>query len=614
MKRGTALMKLATALCVFGTLSPAFASDNVPSAGVTGQLIELLKAKNLITVEEAQRLQGEGEGSDRTLAQLIGMLKEKSLISSDEASSLSGLMAQGSPAAVIKADKGPEPPAPLFKPLTREEVVERLRASWTESGQPLEEFDQLLSEMTDLKVVIDHMRSNGYINADEADILEYQYNNDPAGAAVVRVLADKEKALLTRVRSRVARDIDEGVKDQLKGQWWQKVKVGGDLRVRYQGDFFDDGNVLLDKPDKLESMNTTEDRHRLRIRARLGVTAKIDENFDAGISLATGNTTDPVSTNATLGDSLNKKTIALDKAYLHWKTDESMDFWFGRFANPWFSTDLVWDQDINFDGIAASYAPKLTDSLSLFFSAGAFPIQEVEASSHDKWLLGGQAGIKYVNYQNYIAKLGVALYDFENTQGEFNQAQAPNQYDYTAAQFMQKGNSVFNINSQVPGAAYKAAYASQFRELNLTGSFDLGIWHPLHVILNGDYVENLGYDDQEVNERVGYKRGKQNTGYQVGLTVGHADTNEYGLWKVSGAYRYLERDAVMDAFTDSDFNLGGTNAKGWILSGDFGLAKNVWLSTKWLTANEIDQDHVNYVSRPGPLSIDVFQFNLNAKF
>jgi hypothetical protein len=74
---------------------------------------------------------------------------------------------------------------------------------------------------------------------------------------------------------------------------------------------------------------------------------------------------------------------------------------------------------------------------------------------------------------------------------------------------------------------------------------------------------------------------------------------------VSLNYKYLEADAVVDAFTDSDFHLGGTNAKGWILGVDIGLAKNYWIAAKWLTSNE--------VSGP-PLAIDVLQFDINARF
>ena len=70
-------------------------------------------------------------------------------------------------------------------------------------------------------------------------------------------------------------------------------------------------------------------------------------------------------------------------------------------------------------------------------------------------------------------------------------------------------------------------------------------------------------------------------------------------------YKHLEADAVLDAFTESDFHLGGTNTKGWILGARLGLRKNWWLRTRWLTADEIE----------GPaLAIDVLQVDINAAF
>jgi hypothetical protein len=67
----------------------------------------------------------------------------------------------------------------------------------------------------------------------------------------------------------------------------------------------------------------------------------------------------------------------------------------------------------------------------------------------------------------------------------------------------------------------------------------------------------------------------------------------------------LERDAVLDAFTDSDFNLGGTNAKGFVLGGSYGVEKNAWLTARWFSANEIDGP---------PLSIDTLFLDLNVRF
>jgi hypothetical protein len=156
-----------------------------------------------------------------------------------------------------------------------------------------------------------------------------------------------------------------------------------------------------------------------------------------------------------------------------------------------------------------------------------------------------------------------------------------------------------------PSSAIKTAYAAEFRELNLTGSLDFGFWDPLRVVLLADYVKNIGYKKSDVDALTGADVKKEIEGYQFGITLGYPQTVKAGQWKASLFYKYLEADAVIDAFTDSDFHLGGTNAKGWIIGGDLGIARNVWLATRWYTANEI--------SGP-PLTIDVFQFNLNARF
>jgi hypothetical protein len=83
------------------------------------------------------------------------------------------------------------------------------------------------------------------------------------------------------------------------------------------------------------------------------------------------------------------------------------------------------------------------------------------------------------------------------------------------------------------------------------------------------------------------------------------EVNRRHYWQVFGAYKYLERDAVLDAFNDSDFHLGGTNNKGFILGGLYGLDRNVSVGLRWLSSSQIDGP---------PLSMDVLQIDLNAKF
>jgi hypothetical protein len=129
----------------------------------------------------------------------------------------------------------------------------------------------------------------------------------------------------------------------------------------------------------------------------------------------------------------------------------------------------------------------------------------------------------------------------------------------------------------------------------------VGFWDPIHVVLSGDYVKNVGFKYRDA----GYRLPERSYGYQVGLSVGHQDIKKLGDWRVYSYYRYLGADAVIDAFTDPGFHLGGTNAKGWVLGGQLGLAKNLWLSAKWATTNEIEA---------APMAIDSFFLDFNVRF
>lgn len=387
--------------------------------------------------------------------------------------------------------------------------------------------------------------------------------------------------------------------------WVGRIRLGGDLRLRYQGDSFGPTNALFLRPDKpTELLNSTEDRHRFRYRARLSLNARVNDQVEAGFRLATGTESDPVSTNETLGDAFNKDGITFDQAYLKWQPAPAFTLWGGRFPNPWFSSDLVWDGDLNFEGVAATWKGSLAGPLGFFATAGAFPLEEVEFSNKDKWLFGGQAGVQVQPAQGLSGKLGVAYYLFQDITGELNDPDRPGETDFTAPRFQQKGNTLFDIDPDINGI--KAALAAEFRLLDIMASADVGIWDPIHIFLMADYVKNLGFDRDDVARRTGIADVAEETeGLQAGVAVGYPQVRDRLEWKGYLFYKRLEADAVVDAFTDSDFHLGGTNAKGWTLGGEVGLAKNLWLTARWLTADEI--------AGP-PLAIDVLQLDLNASF
>ncbi|MCU0840778.1 MAG: putative porin [Thiobacillaceae bacterium] len=483
--------------------------------------------------------------------------------------------------------------------------------------------------------ILDALVEKGILTRDAADQLvrdaERKGKEQVAAAA-------REEATVVRVPyipETVKREIREQIRQEVVAQakterwgdvnavpeWVGRLKWEGDVRLRYQGDYFPDGNA---SPDNLQAAgvpvnNTEDDRDRWRARARLGLLAKVTDSISAGLRITTGNTSDPVSTNVTLGDSFNKYDLALDRAFVKLDPMDWLSVSGGRIPNPFFSTDLVWDDDLNFDGLAATFKPWARESLTFkpFFTVGAFPLQEVESSdtnkAKDKWLFAAQAGVDWRAGAYARWRFGLAYYDYRNVAGVRNPTPLANgYYDETEPEFRQKGNSLYVIDSDAnnngnPGGEYDPLWglAADYRLLNFTAMADLAHFDPLHVILSADVVKNIGYDRAEVADRMGAGYKEKTLGWHAKLTLGRPAIELAGDWQVFLGYRHLERDAVLDAFTDSDFRLGGTDARGYYLGGMYGIDRNAWLAARWMSGDEIDGL---------PFGVDVLQLDFNARF
>lgn len=394
-------------------------------------------------------------------------------------------------------------------------------------------------------------------------------------------------------------------------EWLSRISWDGDFRARYQRDSFPIGNTLPAQynPAGLNLIGNTTDTHNyMRIQVHMGMKAKVSEYTFAAFRLSTGTTSNPVSTNQTMGNGFNKSSIVLDRAYMQSSPYYWMALSAGKMPNPWLSTDLVWDSDVNFEGVAAQLKPRFGEEWSGFLTAGAFPFQDIQRSdivlANSKWLYGTQLSAKWTALNSSTAQFGVALYDFRNVEGTPNATVGSHFYDNTAAQSMQKGNSLMNVNAIGDPAIY--GIASKFRELNYTARMDWAAFDPVHVVLSGDYVRNLGFNADEIAQRTGQAAPTPKiTGYQAMLAIGYPQIRQQGDWQANVAYKYLERDAVLDALTDSDFHLGGTNAKGFVISVNYGLDKGTSLGLRRISTDQIDGP---------PLSIDTTQLDLNMRF
>ncbi|MGZ8137455.1 MAG: putative porin [Methylococcaceae bacterium] len=467
-----------------------------------------------------------------------------------------------------------------------------------------------------------------------------------------------------QVRSELRADVVSDVMKEAKTQQWgmpnalpewiSRFKISGDLRLRSQGDYMGSDNTEFSylNPQAINEaggitnaglngfLNTTNDQQRFRERLRIAIDAKITDGVKAGVRLATGNVRDPVSTNQTLGNTGGQYQFNLDRAYLKYDAVNDEGFkWLtlagGRIQNPWYvgggeftgGSELVWDTDLSFEGFAVtgrhrlggsdSLYEKNDDSHSVYATVGAFPLQDSSLSSDDKWLFGGQLGVDWGFTNQDALRMSVAYFDYQNIEAQPNNSPSRTCSDtntpdntFSTPEFMQNGNSLTDIclegtrenPVQLPGAI---GLASDYNIINVNAAYDLAMFAPYHAILAADFAKNVGFDQGEILSRTGRNIDEETNAWQVRLDVGWPKVDRAGHWNVFTLYKYVERDAVLDAYTDSDFHLGGTNAKGWVVGGNYGLMKNLWFTGRWLSADVIT----------GPkYAVDVLQLDINTRF
>ena len=507
-----------------------------------------------------------------------------------------------------------------------------------------ESLEQLKATTTNL---IDLLVQEGVLPKDKADAMVKKASQDAAqqvkqakvkeaaaGDAINTAPEDKSvrvQYVPEHIKREMRAEIENEVMTKLNYKagtrlglpsWIDRIAFNGDIRLRYENDSFASRNALpaaLNTSDRNYNVsNTTEDRNRFRVRAKLGADLNVNEWLVGGLRMTTGLASDPVSPNQTQEINKGKYTIGLDRAYLKAAPYDWLTLQGGRFGNPFFNTDLMWDPDLAFDGLAASFTPKFNDTWSSFSTIGAFPVEEIQQSdtsaSKSKWLYALQTGIQWKAANRSTAKLGLAYYDYENVEGQTSPVGTTSN-DASVPAFRQKGNNTFDV-TRLNGNSGKYALASKFKLLNATGQIDLLTYDPVHVILTGDYVKNIDFDHDEVLNRTGKDNKEETDGYQLRLDVGHnsftspnsSDVHKND-WSAMVAYKYLEADAVLDAFTDSDFSLGGTNAKGWILGANYAIDKNAWLSARYFSTDAISGPAID-----GGYSVDVLLLDFNAKF
>jgi hypothetical protein len=284
-------------------------------------------------------------------------------------------------------------------------------------------------------------------------------------------------------------------------------------------------------------------------------------------------------------------------------------------------------------------------------------------ASYDKYLYSGQVGLDWKITKDLSYKGSVGYYYFQNAQGQVStpmitpNSSAQGNTDNTRPSFAQRGNTYMELrNIQLtpaydalgnPTAAYyngTANYYSNsatgtppqiqnqnqyfglitpFNILSANSRLEYRHWEPFVISLSGEWDQNVAFngaplsagppDSQNPYNIPGPVNNLNSSGNFAGgnnawitqLKVGSGALQKRWDWDFGIAYRYVESDAVIDGFCDSDFGGGGTNLKGWSVGGNLALSKNVFIGARWLNANGI----------AGPTyKADILQLDLNARF
>jgi hypothetical protein len=293
------------------------------------------------------------------------------------------------------------------------------------------------------------------------------------------------------------------------------LRFGGDFRVRYEYTSSGNGAPSLGKEV---------------VRLRAGITYSLREDVVVRARLATGDPGDPNSTDVTLSAFLDDLAISLDVASVevtrpHWAA------FAGKFTNPFQYTELVWDGDVNPQGVAGRVV--VGDKASVTGSlTGLYLIVDKQANDLSSDMGGGQFTVSAPAGSGWKVS-GSAAY-----------------YDYRIRSLTTAGTGDTRSNRLAAGGM---AYLSDFDLLDVLVGIDysgLGERYPLKLV--GDYVHNSGATDL-------------NTGWGADLFLGRAQRPgdvryRYGYWEV-------ESDAVFAAFSHDNTTLG-TNYDAHTLSVD----------------------------------------------
>lgn len=407
-----------------------------------------------------------------------------------------------------------------------------------------------------------------------------------AEASQVDALIEKlvEKRILTRmdaeaIRSEIETEQSKTFKAEFKkaASWADGLTSKGDVRLRYEA---------FNREDE-----DTSDRNRFRFRVRWGLEKKFSDEWRAGFAIASGSgTNDATSTNQSFDGEFGLKDVFIDKAYAiwsptkHWQSVipaiDKVDIGAGKVTNPYdgnWATTIIWDGDVTPEGLYELVDFKLWEN------------KDTDA----KWMFHTLLGQWVVDEDSNLSPGDVEMYSYGfGTTYQWAKGHALTfkftYYDWQDYIQFQKTNPSSLSNS----FGGNDREVEDFKIINFYGDIKFDgpslFWGTQPYKIYGDYAHNTaaqtianGTNGDDAMRQNPSMRNDEDDAFSVGFSMGNA--KDEGTWATGYEYLYIEPNAVVGNFAESDIGVGFANNKGHKLWWKYMLWKNVeFNATAWL--------------------------------
>jgi hypothetical protein len=401
--------------------------------------------------------------------------------------------------------------------------------------------------------IVNALVSKGVLTEEEGNLLTKGREGEKAG---------QEKALKSAGKIKISDVVDSAT-------------LYGDIRARYE------------MRNGEDTASNGEDRSRGRYKLTLGVKTEAGDFYsDLALSMGKNGRSD----NATFGaaadgsnGSNTKEAVYVKRAMLGWKATDWLKIEAGRVANPLYTTSMVWDADLTFEGLVEKVDFK-TGNINWF---GNFAQSQYRGDRQDYYnidtaserktntVLAFQGGAKFDITDTVSAKAAVTYTTYTSDNGTGTGAFVPGLGTGTGV----AGTWGTNVTS-----------TNDIRTIEIPAELGFKLANNMKLNVFGDYAVNLDGDDRfdaaVAAATAGTARntiraaGNDDKAWLVGVGLEQKQDKKpkQGDWSAKLWYQDVGVYALDPNAVDSDFMDSKVNLKGVVFKGEYLLRDNVFLN------------------------------------